>query len=261
MSDYGFIITRHVNSTQTNEYWNQCVKLVNTFYPLKQIVIIDDNSNQTFVKENYKYRNLTVIQSEYPGRGELLPYIYYLKYKWFQNAVIIHDSLFIHKRIPFEQIKMPVLPFWHHKYDYENLRNILRITSSLKNNNKLINKIIKKDEFIINFKLTNTNTNNNFDLCFGCQCYIKLSFLEMLQNKYNITNLLNSISNRPDRCSLERIFGLIFCEEFPKLVQIKSLFGDIFKYPKVFSYNYDEYNNDCKQKKLKSVFIKVWTGR
>ena len=259
MSNYGFIITRHVNSEKTNKYWNQCVNLINTFYPLKQIIIIDDNSNQQFIKSNLEHKNLTIIQSEYPGRGELLPYIYYLKHKWFQNAIIIHDSLFIHKRIPFENYKMPILPFWHHKYDKENVHNLLRITSSLSHNNKLIRMLNKREENAITFNVTNTN--DNFNLCFGCQCYIKLGFLEMLQNKYNITNLVNSISNRADRCSLERILGLLFCEEYPKLLKVKSLFGSIFKNPRAFIYNYDDYENDLKQKKLRHMFIKVWSGR
>ena len=73
MSNYGFILTRHVNSEQTNKYWNQCVKLIRTFYPLRKIVIIDDNSNQEFLKAEHNYKNLTIIQSEYLGRGELLP--------------------------------------------------------------------------------------------------------------------------------------------------------------------------------------------
>ena len=98
---YGFIITRHVNSQQTNEYWNHCVKLIRTYYPLRKIIIIDDNSNYNFVKSYHEYKNVKIIQSEYPGRGELLPYVYFLKNKWFENAVIIHDSLFFHKHIHF----------------------------------------------------------------------------------------------------------------------------------------------------------------
>ena len=47
---YGFIITRYVNSEKTNRYWNQSVKLIRTYYPYRQIVIIDDNSNYDFVK-------------------------------------------------------------------------------------------------------------------------------------------------------------------------------------------------------------------
>jgi hypothetical protein len=258
MSTYGFIITRHVNSEKTNLYWNQCVKLLRKFYPFKKIIIIDDNSNQEFVKAHFEYNNLTIVQSEYPGRGELLPYIYYLKYKWFPNAVIIHDSLFIHKRIPFEQIKMPILPLWHHIYDKENQPNLYRIASNLSNNRTLFSKINKKEESVIKFL---KNTNDNFNLCFGCQCYIKLSFLEILQLKYNINNLVNLIHNRTDRCSLERILGLLFCEEYPKLLQIKSLFGDIVNFPKAFAYNYEDYTNDCKQKKIVNLAVKVWTGR
>jgi hypothetical protein len=255
MSNFGFIITRHVNSEKTNKYWNQCVKLIRTFYPFRQIVIIDDNSNQNFIKTEYNYKNLIIIQSEYPGRGELLPYIYYLKYKWFPNAVIIHDSLFIHRRISFENFKIPVLPLWHHVYDKDNLNNLIRISSVLKNNYEILKKIRGLEMNILGLN------KDKFNLCFGGQSYIKLEFLELLQNKYNITNLVNVIHNRTDRCSLERIIGLLFCEEYPKLMQINSLFGDIFTQHRSFNYNYDEYNNDLKKKRVIHPFVKVWTGR
>ena len=256
MSNYGFIITRHVNSEQTNKYWNQCVKLIRTYYPLRQIIIIDDNSDYNFVKSDFDYLNLTIIQSEYPKRGELLPYVYYLKYKWFPNAVIIHDSLFIHKKINFTKFAMPVMPFWHHSYDQENKHNILRIASSLKNNKKLLVKINQPQQIIM------LKNDNHFNLCFGGQCYIKLGFLEMLERKYKLTNMINAIHCRIDRCALERILGLLFCEEYPQLLTIKSLFGDIMKQPKAFNYNYDEYNIDLINKqKLHHSFIKVWTGR
>lgn len=257
MANYGFIITRHVNSEQTNKYWNQSVKLIRTFYPLRQIVIIDDNSNQEFVKTEFDYKNLIIIQSEYPKRGELLPYIYYLKYKWFPNAVIIHDSLFVHRRIPFEKLAVPVLPLWHYRYDKENVNNILRIVSSLKNNNLLVSKIIKKEDVVTNLSFCN----DKFNLCFGGQCYIKLQFLEMLENKYRISNLVNVIHNRTDRCALERILGLLFCEEFPKLLRISSLFGDIMKQYRAFNYTYNDYENDLNHKKVVNSFVKVWTGR
>lgn len=257
MANYGFIITRHVNSEKTNRYWNQSVKLIRTYYPLRQIVIIDDNSIQEFVKADFDYKNLLIIQSEYPGRGEILPYFYYLKYKWFPNAIIIHDSLFIHRRIPFEKFNMPVLPLWHHNYDKENLHNIIRLASSLRNNRLLIKKLNQKEDVIINLGFSN----DKFNLCFGGQCYIKLGFLQGLENKYGISNLVNHIENRPDRCSLERILGLIFCEEYPKLLKINSLFGDILRQPRAFNYNYDDYNNDLKHRKVINPFVKVWTGR
>jgi hypothetical protein len=255
MSNYGFIVSRHVNSEQTNKYWNQCVKLIRTYYPLKQIVIIDDNSKQEYIQAEHEYKNVIVIQSEYPGRGELLPYVYYLKYKWFPNAVIIHDSLFIHKRIPFETFKMPVLPLWHHIYDKENVSNILRISSALRNNHSLIKKINGNETKILGFN------NDDFYLCFGGQAYIKLNFLEHLQTKYDITKLVSVVRNRTDRCSLERILGLLFCQEYPKLIKIRSLFGDILTKERNFSYYFNDYINDIQQRKIIHPFIKVWTGR
>ena len=257
MSNYGFIITRHVNSEITNRYWNQAVKLIRTYYPLRKIVVIDDNSNQEFIKTDFEYKNLTVIQSEFPKRGELLPYIYYLKYKWFPNAVIIHDSLFIHRKFPFEKMNCHVLPLWHHMYDKENLNNLVRLAASLKNNAYLINKLYKKEEIVDYMGFTD----NKFNLCFGCQCYIKLTFLESLENKYGITNLVHVVHNRTDRCALERILGLLFCEEYPRLLRTNSLFGDIMQQPRAFSYNYNDYNNDLKQNKVINPFVKVWTGR
>jgi hypothetical protein len=255
MSNYGFILTRHVNSKKTNKYWNQCVKLIRTYYPLRQIIIIDDNSNQEFVIADHEYKNVTVIQSEYPGRGELLPYIYYLRYKWFPKAIIIHDSLFIHKRIPFETFNMPVLPLWHHIYDKENLNNLIRIASVLKNKYNLIKKLNKDEIAVLGLK------KDHFNLCFGGQTFIQLSFLEKLQNKYNINALTNVIRNRTDRCGFERIIGLLFCEEYPHLINVNSLFGDILSKYKTFNYDYDEYASDLQRKKVIHPFVKVWTGR
>lgn len=254
--NYGFIITRHVNSEQTNKYWNQCVKLIRTHYPLRKIIVIDDNSNYNFVKADHDYKNTEIIQSEYPKRGELLPYIYFLRYKWFDKAVIMHDSVFIHKRVPFEKILCPVLPLWHHGYDKENLHNLLRICSKLKNNLYLKNKLNGNEVNILGF-----NKNDHFNLCFGVQSFITLSFLEMLEAKYKITNLISAINNRTDRCGLERIMGLLFCQEYSKLIHIGSLFGEIFNHHMAFGYNYNQYLDDFKNRKMYGAFVKVWTGR
>lgn len=257
--DFGFIITRHVNSETTNKYWNQCVKLIRSIYPTRQIIIIDDNSNQDLIKSDYEYQNITIIQSEYPARGELLPYFYYLRYKWFPSAVIIHDSVFIHKRIRFDKFNIGVMPFWHHIYDNENQNNIIRIASALTNNKRIIYKLSqnKKNNNILGLK----TSNDNFNLCFGCQCYIKLPFLEFLQQKYQITNLVNVVHNRLDRCSLERVLGLLFCEEMPSIKQIGSFFGDIIIKNNAFKYNYDNYMTDLRNKKKMLPMVKVWTGR
>jgi hypothetical protein len=255
---FGFILTRHVNSQQTNRYWNQSVKLLKKFYPYRRIVIIDDNSNPEFLKADHEYSDVFIIQSEYPGSGEILPYIYFLRNpSWFRNAVIIHDSIFFHARIAFEKLNEPVLPLWNFEYDKENLYNILRICGGLKNNYKLMNYLSNNEPTILGM---NNISGNNFVCCFGVQSYINHKFLCKLEDKYGFTNLVHYVKNRADRCATERIMGLLFSLEYPKLNKVKSLLGNIHITGNM-GYNFQQYQNDFKNKNIKNPIIKVWTGR
>ena len=253
---YGFIITRHVNNEKTNNYWNHCVKCIQRFYPYRKIVIIDDNSNQKLVKAEKEYKNVEVVQSEYPGRGELLPYYYFYKKKYFNNAVILHDSVFFHKRIAFEKINLPVFPLWHFDYN-ENIENTLELSMCLKNRINIQQKLAQEPVQLFAFRPTDL-----WHGCFGVQSYINHSFLSSLENKYQIFNLLKVVKNRSDRCCLERIMGAIFYSECQPLYKTPSLLGDIWKYCK-WELSYEEY---CKQGGLtgnrsRLPLIKVWSGR
>jgi len=256
MEKYGFIMSRHVNSDKTNNYWNQSIKCIRRFYPNVKIVVIDDNSNYDFVKAQHEYKNVEIIQSEYKGRGELLPYYYYYKNKFFDNAFIIHDSIFIHKRIDFERLKdIDVLPLWHFNPDKENVHNSLQLISSFRNQFLLYKNLTLSDISILGRK-------PEWYGCFGVQSYINHNFLVRTSNKYNLFTLLNKVKSRPDRCCLERIFGLIFNLESGVTQKYKSLFGNIHHYNSSFNYTYDKYKHDLTvNKKLPKSIIKVWSGR
>jgi hypothetical protein len=254
MSSYGFIITRHVNSQITNKYWNRCVKCIRRFYPFKQIIIIDDNSNQEFIKADFEYNNVEIIQSEFIGRGEILPYYYFHKYHYFDNAIIIHDSVFFHKRISFEKlIGLKVLPLWHFNSDKENYENTLKISNYLKNSYKI------KTQISLNETVLGLNHLKWYG-CFGIQSFINHTFLKYIEQQYSIFNILKIVKTRPDRCCCERIFGIIFNIESPNLCKIKSLLGNIYTYQK-WGYSYKEYENDINQKQIPKYIIKIWTGR
>jgi len=261
---YGFIITRHVNSELTNNYWNECIKCIRKFYPYRKIIVIDDNSSKQFVKAFHNYQNVEYIDSEYPQRGELLPYYYFLKNHYFDYAVIIHDSTFIKKRINFESfevIKMLVLPVWHFTEEDipENINNSYRLISCLQNNSE----IFKMFQSVSNKQETlglQINRNKWFG-CFGVQSFINYHFLKYLQKKYNLFNLLNYVKNRPDRCCLERIMGSLFYLEYPVIKKNPSLLGHIKKYIK-YGYSYNEYVQDMRKVDKSPIpVIKVWTGR
>ena len=112
----GFIMLRHVNNNLSNEYWMYNYDCIRKYYPNNKILIIDDNSNYQFITKKELY-NTTIIKSEYPRRGELLPYIYYLRNKLFDTAVIIHDSVFINKYIDFNVDKYKLLWEFEHNCD------------------------------------------------------------------------------------------------------------------------------------------------
>jgi hypothetical protein len=148
------------------------------------------------------------------------------------------------------------MPLWHHTYDKENLNNLLRIGGVLKNG-----LLIKKKLQGSTINILGLNNDNKFNLCFGVQSYINLNFLETLEKKYKITNLVSVINSRIDRCGLERIMGLLFCIENPNIIKIGSLFGHIHKHHKSFKYSFDQYLEDIKKKYVPEKFVKVWTGR
>jgi hypothetical protein len=255
MNSFGFILTRHVNSEKTNRYWNHSVQLLRRLYPNKQIIIIDDNSNEDFVKADFNYNNTTIIQSEFPGRGEILPYYYFLKNKYFENAVILHDSVFFHKRVRFELLNgEKVVPLWYFNPDKENNARLLEITDSLKNSLDIYNKLSINDNYLGMPHL-------KWAGCFGCQSYINHDFLLQLENKYSISNLVNIVQNRADRCCLERVMGCLFFTENPNLMKRKSLLGNIMTYQKWSGYSYEKYILNLKKGIIPKPVVKVWTGR
>lgn len=248
---FGFILTRHVNSEITNMYWNHSLKLLRQFYPSYKVIIIDDASNYNFVKQEFEYDNVEIIQSEYPGCGELLPYIYYLKNKWFDKAIIIHDSVFFHKTYDFDvlnKLNINFIMLWVFNNNDNELSNIIRIIMYLKNNKIIIN------------ELHNWNKQTWLS-CFGAQSIISHDFLLMLNDKYCLTNLIHVIKNRNDRCAFERIIGILGYIETKKKI---SCFG-LINYNNSRSinndYTFNEYIESYKKGKIISPVVKVWSGR
>lgn len=252
--NYGFIVLRHVNNELTNLYWNRSVRLLRRLYPFKKIVIIDDNSNYEFVKSFVSMENIEVIQSEYPKRGELLPFIYFLKYRWFENAVIIHDSTFFHKRVHFEKVTFPVIPLWDFEYDKENINNLLRLAYTLNNSSKVVETLVHNNNMLGLYKT------NECVCCFGVQCFINYKFLKIVDDTYNIHNLINAVTCRTDRCALERIMGILFSLTYPRLVTYKSLLGNIHA-TGTWGLTYRQYLKKVENKEPCHYITKVWTGR
>ncbi len=135
MDTIGFIILRNVRCKKTNNYWINAYNNIRKYYPENWIMIVDDNSNNDFITRIDLYKTY-VIKSEYPARGELLPYIYYLRNKLFDIAFIIHDSVLFNKRIEYDDIITSSYKFiWDFESNkWDNKENDMILLNALDNN-------------------------------------------------------------------------------------------------------------------------------
>ena len=209
MSSVGFIILRHVRDENTNRYWIHSYHCVRRFYPQAPILIIDDNSVQTFLTDIPLY-NTTLLQSEYPGRGELLPYYYYLSNKLFDVAVILHDSVFVNScEMDFNVTTYRML--WDFEHHWDQVEDETRLIQSLNNHAELL--AFHQDK-------------TKWKGCFGCMSVIRHDFLVSLHAKYDFSKLLDGVLTRHNRCSFERVIACMLQKEGVT----DSMFGNIHAY-------------------------------
>jgi len=232
METLGFILLRHVNNELTNHYWNLSYECIRKYYPESIILIVDDNSQSQYINSRPLYKTL-IVHSEYHGRGELLPYYYYLQYKLFDKAVILHDSVFLNSRIDTTTKTYKLL--WEFEHDWDQIPDETRMIEKF------------EDPDLMKFYEDKTLWKG----CFGGMTIITHDYLCEVNSKYNINKLLSCVMNRYNRCSFERVIACLL----QKNEKMECLLGNIHAY--------------CPWGiELKSIqqykhlpVIKVWTGR
>lgn len=235
--DIGFIITRHVRDDKTNIYWQLSYACIRKFYPHNKIVIIDDGSDYNFVSDKELY-NVTIIQSEFQGRAELLPYVYYVENKFFDTAVILHDSVFIQQYIDFKCDEYKIL--WSFQHIWDDKERELKLLA------------IYNDPELLDFY----NDPSKWDGCFGGMSVVKHDFLKKVDEKYPFKNLIPYIKARPERCCFERILSCFYQKEANNKKNIA--YGHILDYS--LGISFEVYINNKERLRHKPL-IKVWTGR
>jgi len=227
----GFIILRHVNNEVTNIYWNWSYDCIRRYYPEHPIMIVDDNS--TYPTQPRILYKTTIIQSEYPGRGELLPYYYYLHHKLFDTAVIIHDSVFFNSYIDIQVKKYKII--WNFEHYWDQIEDETRMILAF------------QDQGLLHFY----QDKSKWTGCMGGMSIITHDYLKEINQLYNISTLLPYVRNRYNRCSFERVIACLLQKNEPPEV----MFGDINTYEK------ERYGIQNIDKYLHLPLIKVFTGR
>jgi len=229
----GFIILRSIRDTLTANYWIKAYTCIRNFYPDNHILIIDDNSIEEYITEHPTYET-TLITSEYPQRGELLPYYYFLKNPLFETAVILHDSTFLTR--PIDTNVQDYKMIWHlseHVHD-----QIDDETGMLE---------VFKNGALLDFYKDKSAWNG----CFGAMAIVQHSFLKHVNTRHDLSLLLPFIKTRYNRCSFERVIAVLF-QFYSKQ---DSLLGDILTYCP-WGIQFSDLNDYSHL-----PIIKVWTGR
>ena len=164
--------------------------------------------------------------------------------KPFDTAVIIHDSVFIQSKINFELSEHENVRFlwsFRHHWDDEIFSHI----------NDLCIKLLKSEELIDLF-----HKKHLWSGCFGVMSVIKWRFIDKINKEHLLfDNILPYINVRVQRCSIERIFGMLAYLNDPN-IQTEH-FGDIHAYIK-WDTKFSEYLTDDFSK---YPIMKVWSGR
>ena len=246
---YVFVILRHLRTPKDNDLWISSYNSIRRFYKNK-IVIIDDNSQVNTI--NGRLYETEIIQSEFPGAGEILPYYYFLERKWADSMIFLHDSMFLNRPFHDDELDHSVRFHWHFTSNSaDDKRKINLYLSSLQNNNELL-------EFY-------QNSSSRWKGCSGGATIIDSDTTLLLETKYKIFNVLTMvIKRRKDREAFERVLGILAFYEGLVNEQTVSNFGDIFGYPGAFESehtNPETASHIVKQRGYNTAILKVWRGR
>lgn len=237
-----FIILRYVNDAKSNLYWNRCYDCIRKYYPVNTIYIIDDHSKYQPVRIGHDTSNTHVINSDLPpGRGELLPYYYLLTKKFSKNAVYIHDTIFIHKKIDKSLLNTSSYHFmWTAEHKWDPDIDVLQILNKFDNSTDLINFY---------------KTKHKWSVCFGGMAILNLDFIQHIFNNKNYMDILiDVITTRSKRMSFERIIAVLL--SYYGNNPTKPVNGDIHKSLK-WGTNYETYLKFPNHDKI----YKIWTAR
>ena len=199
----GIIILRHVKNDEQNKLWKLSYECVRKIYPKMKVMIVDDNSDYNYITGEEDLINTTIIKSEYPGRGEILPYYYLYKTRMFDKALIIHDTCYILKHIDLDSMSSNIRFLWYVDGWYDTLLEGNNHIPEM--NEELITYLNDSDKLLKKYK----EEEHAWLTCFGLMSIVKLSFIDTLECKYKLFNTMNYIKKRFNRSEMERVFGLL----------------------------------------------------
>jgi hypothetical protein len=240
---FGFIVIRHVISPRTDIYWQESYDCIRHVYPDVPIIIVDDHS--THPVSNKAMTGTTIIESPFPpGRAELIPYLVYAQMNPppFDVAVVLHDSVFVQQPLVINPADIT---------DFRILWDFAHWHDQPEDEERLIRLLCHPDDL-----LAFHSDQDAWTGCFGVMSAIRHSFLQKIDKRYDLVRLVEGVSKRFHRMSLERVWACLLQKEGGRHPPLYGGVHDFFDW----GVNIEDYQN------LRNTFrhmplVKVWTGR
>lgn len=231
-----YIILRRVISAETDLYWRHSYDCIRR-WTNDDIVIIDSQSDPAFLSAP-PLLNTVVVASAYPGRAELLPYIYALLMpSRHTHAVIIHDSVFLREPVPDVAGVATYRFLWHFDRHWDVPADEA----------DLIGKLHVTPELWLN------HGNQAWKGCFGGMMVIQTDFLKTLAGRFGLFRLASHVTTKTHRQAFERVIALLCWTLDPSPT---SIYGNIMG--SNFGMPWAAY---AAAPDLHGPAVKVWAGR
>lgn len=258
--EFGFILTRCVRNSVHDKYWQESHRCIRRLFPDSPIVIIDDHSVKALLSDSYQVdENTHVVASPFPpGRGESLPYHYFLMERPFRKAIIMQDGMFLHRRTELAKAIADTVDYrflWH--FDEFLLNDFAE-------QDKILSSMHRDQVPALRALRSNASA---WAGCFGGSAIIAWDFLAVLQQRYGLLDALPAITNRGDRMGFERVLALCCIDGGGQTGSVRqgegrSVFGNILRHRRAFEYSYSDYLADNASGSLEGEpCLKIWSGR
>lgn len=240
----GFIIPTYVSSEKHYIILRDGIRKIRQYHDWP-IVIINDHSPLDISSISHEFPDISIELSYKKGAAEMNPYWHYYHQKYFDTAIIMHDSMHLNRALVNIE-KVPQIQFLRYFTNHRVQWAIIQEPQTqynkqfnIKNHDDLILHIIDMALMQQNPCFWQYCRNIYFDKkkwvgCWGIQSIITWDFLHELQEKTNILDFVDIIKDRRDRMAMESIFGLA-CLYTTNLETITNTYDSA--YPEIDSHN------------------------
>jgi hypothetical protein len=222
MVNFGFLIPTHISTQESLDTFRRCIDSLDRFHPdIPKILFYDpvmsyDISTLDFVKNN---KSITTVKTRY-CQGELNVYKHYYENKYFDMAVILHDSFELKKTLTnLDDIKdiNYIWYFTNHRVHWHTItedQTEYNIKNSIKTHDDLILHIAQKSfdnsSDFYKYFIDIYHRKNEWIGCYGSISILRHDFLLKLEEKTKIFKLLPHMVEKRNRITLESIITIAF---------------------------------------------------